>query len=222
MVTEENTEKDVPRFKNDKLMIKTLAITSIFAFLLYTVPTWVLYEQLTSEIIKVLLDFLDIAYSIAPVITADLRGGPFPFIEATDETPGLYLHATNGFYYIVKACTGMQAGAMILGLILVSEAKWNKKLLSGIVFFFVLFFTNALRITFHYWLVIVLHVDFGLDSQTAFYWAHDVLSKVIGFFGTIFFAIIIEKMDVPIIDTFADWLDWMFWRIKYYYGKIFS
>ena len=46
-----------------------------------------------------------------------------------------------------------------------------------------------------------------MDPETAFYWAHDVSSKVIGFFGTILFALIIEKMGVPIIDQFADWLD---------------
>ncbi|MHA1237162.1 MAG: hypothetical protein ACTSQ9_05840, partial [Candidatus Hodarchaeales archaeon] len=68
-------------------------------------------------------------------------------------------------------------------------------------------------ITFHLWCVSFLVSQFQMDPNTAFYWAHDVSSKVIGFFGTILFAMIIEKMGVPLIDQFADWLDWIWWRI---------
>ena len=28
------------------------------------------------------------------------------------------------------------------------------------------------------------------------------------------YRVLIEKMDVPIIDQFADWLDWMWWRLE--------
>jgi hypothetical protein len=60
-----------------------------------------------------------------------------------------------------------------------------------------------------------------MDSETAFYWAHDVSSKIIGFFGTIFFALVIEKMGVPIIDQFADWLDYFWWRASKLFQYIF-
>jgi exosortase/archaeosortase family protein len=143
-----------------------------------------------------------------------LRGGTFPFVEATTKTPGIQIPSTLGDYYIVKACTGMQAGALLISIIIVSEASWLDKIRAISATFLVLFFTNALRVTFHLWCVTILVTQFGMDSQTAFYWAHDVSSKVIGFFGTILFAFIIERAGVPIIDQFADWLDWILWRIN--------
>ena len=47
----------------------------------------------------------------------------------------------------------------------------------------------------------------GNAVGSAWYWAHDVLGKPVGFFGTIFFAIIIEKQGVPILNTVSLWID---------------
>lgn len=213
------------RFHNDKLMIITLLITSVVAFLLYVIPDWVFIEIPTRDIIRMALtlvgiDNSPIPYNGADLIPLDLRGGSFPFLEATVQTPGIFLPTTNGQYWIVKACTGMQAGSLLLAMIFVSDATWNARFKASIVFFFTLFIGNTARIAFHLWCVTILFQYFDMDPETAFYWAHDVSSKIIGFFGTIGFAILIEKMDVPIIDTFADWLDWMFWRINKVTDKI--
>ena len=89
-------------------------------------------------------------------------------------------------------------------------------------FFLTLFIGNALRITFHLWCVSFLVTQLNMDRENAFYWAHDVSSKVIGFFGTILFALVIEKMGVPIIDQFADWLDYLWWRLKCIYSSFFK
>ncbi len=148
-------------------------------------------------------------------------GGSFPYLEATTKTPGIYIPSTNGDYWIVKACTGMQAGGLLIAIILITEAPWNAKIKASIAFFSALFIGNALRITFHLWCVSFLVTQFGMDSSEAFYWAHDVSSKIIGFFGTILFAIIIEKMGVPIIDAFADWLDYFWWRASKLYSRVF-
>ncbi|MFX0050949.1 MAG: heimdallarchaeosortase [Candidatus Hodarchaeota archaeon] len=230
--TDEEIKSDVTisqtkRFHNDKLMLSTLAIAIIITFLIYTVPDWVFLEIPTRDIISTLLRFLGIENSIIPtanpssVIPEDLRGGAFPFLEATIQTPGIHIPGTNGDYWIVKACTGMQAGGLLIAIIIVSEAPWTSKIRASLVFFLALFIGNALRITFHLWCVSFLVTQFQLDSETAFYWAHDVSSKVIGFFGTIVFAFIIEKMGVPIIDQFADWLDYMWWRVNKLYSQFF-
>ncbi len=208
------------RFHNDKLMISTLLIATLITILIYTVPDWVFLEIPTRNIISEILAFIGIENTPIPtldpnsVIPEFLKGGEFPFLEATTQTPGIHIPSTNGDYWIVKACTGMQAGGLLLAIIMITEATWNAKIRASTAFFIALFIGNTLRITFHLWCVSFLVTQFNMDSETAFYWAHDVSSKVIGFFGTIFFALLIEKMDVPIIDQFADWLDWMWWRLE--------
>jgi len=215
------------RYHDDRLMLSSLGIAIILTFLIYAVPDWVFIEIPTRDIIFSLLDLLGIKTTLIPnmnpdsVIPPQLRGGPFPFLEATVNTPGIHIPDTNGDYWIVKACTGMQAGGLLLAIITVTEAPWFSKIKAGSIFLLALFVGNALRITFHLWCVHFLVTQFGMNSEEAFYWAHDVSSKVIGFFGAIFFALIIEKMGVPIIDQFADWLDYIWWRSSTIISKIF-
>ena len=207
------------RFHNDKLMITTLLIAALLTFLIYAIPDWVFLEIPTRNIISDILAFSGIENFHIPnldpnsVIPEFLRGGGFPFTEATAQTPGIYIPSTNGDYWIVKACTGMQAGGLLIAIIMVTEVNWTAKFRASLALFIALFIGNTLRITFHLWCVSFLVSQFQMDPSTAFYWAHDVSSKVIGFFGTILFAMIIEKMGVPLIDQFADWLDWIWWRI---------
>lgn len=220
------------RFHNDKLMVMTLGIAILVTFLLYTLPDWVFLEIPTRDIIHFLLNLVGIENIPIPtadpstVIPVTLRGGSFPLLEATTNTPGIKIPYPNpipdGDYWIVKACTGMQAGGLLIAIIMVTEAPWVAKIRASIAFFSVLFIGNALRITFHLWCVFFLIMQFQMDPTDAFYWAHDVSSKVIGFFGTILFAFVIEKIGrVPIIDQFADWLDWIWWRISKFYSIFF-
>jgi len=222
-----DTKSQSKPFHNDKLMIMTLIIASIITFLIYTGPDWVFWEIPTRDIVSFVLNLFGVEHFLLPeelprVIPDFMKGGSFPFLEATNLTPGINIPATWGDYWIVKACTGMQAGGLLLGVILVTNAPWRNKTSASVVIIFTLFITNALRISFHLLCVEFLVVQFNMDPETAFYWAHDVSSKVIGFFGTILFAIIIEKMGVPIIDQFADWLDWIWWRSTKIGSKIYS
>ena len=81
-----------------------------------------------------------------------------------------------------------------------------------VIFWFVLFVINSLRISFHLFLV---------AQGLPFSFAHDDLSKPIGFVGTLIFAWIIEKSGVPIIDTFADWLDAFYLGAKAIVKRVF-
>ncbi|MHA2093169.1 MAG: heimdallarchaeosortase [Candidatus Hodarchaeales archaeon] len=143
------------RFHNDKLMISTLMIATLVTFLIYTVPDWVFLEIPTRNIIHELLTFLGIQNSPIPTLDPNsiipdfLKGGEFPFLEATSQTPGIHIPGTNGDYWIVKACTGMQAGGLLLAIIMITEATWNAKIRASAVFFIALFIGNTLRITFH-------------------------------------------------------------------------
>ncbi|UCE12817.1 MAG: exosortase/archaeosortase family protein [Candidatus Heimdallarchaeota archaeon] len=218
-------EKSGPkRFHNDKLMLLTLLIATIVTILLYSVPDWVFLEIPTRDIISKLLEFVGIENSLIPSVGHTLPEkykGVFPFLEATDLTPGIYIPETGGDYWIVKACTGMQAGGLLIAIIMVTEAPWIAKIRASIAFFLALFIGNALRIAFHLWCVTILVTQLSMNHEEAFYWAHDVSSKVIGFFGTIVFAFIIERMGVPIIDQFADWLDWLWYRANKIYSYLF-
>ncbi|MFX0014585.1 MAG: heimdallarchaeosortase [Promethearchaeota archaeon] len=221
------------RFHNDKLMLMTLGIATIITFLIYTLPDWVFIEIPTRDIIHTILNLIGIENYMIPtadpssVIPEFLRGGSFPFLEATPQTPGIKIPYTDplpdGDYWIVKACTGMQAGSLLIAIIMITEAPWIAKIRASFAFLVVLFFGNALRIAFHLWCVHFLITQFQMDPNEAFYWAHDVSSKIIGFFGTILFAFVIERFGkVPIIDQFADWLDWMWWRLTTIKSKILS
>jgi exosortase/archaeosortase family protein len=232
-VTASDHKTVTKRFHNDKLMIITLLIASVITFLIYTLPDWVFLEIPTRDTIHLLLNFLGIENYLIPstdpstIIPESLRGGSFPFLEATINTPGIRIPYADplpdGDYWIVKACTGMQAGGLLIAIIMVTEAPWIAKIRASIAFLIALFIGNALRITFHLWCVYILITQFHMDPQEAFYWAHDVSSKVIGFFGTIFFAFVIERIGpVPIIDQFADWLDWIWWRLNTVKARIFN
>ncbi len=205
---------------NDPYMIVTFIIFSSIALGIYIVTDYVWLEKPTRDIARMLLSFVGIENHNAPGTIEDFLRGEGIFYEAVDETPGIFIPTTNTKYWIVKACTGMQAGALMLGLIAISHAKWTRKVIASIIFFMTLFIGNTLRIAFHLLLTYILHLYFGLAPQEAFYWGHDVTSKIIGFFGTLFFAWLIEQMGVPVIDTFADYVDYVLWRLSWIYHKV--
>lgn len=127
-------------------------------------------------------------------------------VEKLHSNASLYGFLVAGeYYYIVKACTGMQAGAILIALIIVTPTgskSLRKKLLAGSVLLLILYVGNILRIAFH-----MLLVSKGIPFSIA----HDMLSKPIGFVGTIVFALAIERMGVPILDQFSIFLETL-WR----------
>ncbi|MFX1508131.1 MAG: heimdallarchaeosortase [Promethearchaeota archaeon] len=216
----------VKRFHNDRLMLITLLIASVITFLLYTVPDWVFLEYPIRDLVQFFLSLLGIVSEPIPqngkfIIPTELRGGPFPFLEATEQTPGVFIPITDGRYFITKTCTAMQAGSLLIGLIAVTETSRSIKFKAIFLTFSALFLLNVLRITFHFWTVTILCQYFHLDHEIAFFWGHDISSKILGFIGTIILALLIEKMEVPIIDQFADWLDYIWWRTNSLLTKFF-
>ncbi|MFW9904962.1 MAG: heimdallarchaeosortase [Candidatus Thorarchaeota archaeon] len=220
-IEQEQAKKSVEtkRYHNDSLMLITILIASIITLLLYAVPDWIFLEYLIRDLVQFLLSILGIVSEPIPqngefITPMELRGGPFPFIEATEQTPGVFIPSTDSRFYITKTCTAMQAGSLLIGIIAVTETSRETKLKAIILTFSALFFMNILRITFHFWTITILCQYFNLDHDTAFFWGHDVSSKILGFIGTIILALIIEKTDVPIIDQFTDWLDYVWWRMN--------
>ncbi|MFW9915301.1 MAG: heimdallarchaeosortase [Candidatus Thorarchaeota archaeon] len=139
-----------------------------------------------------------------------------PEWQKTKPDPAINLPNITGMHYpIVRACTGMQAGAILIALILVTKAPWKNKAIALPVFASMLYIGNTLRVIFHLWLV---HQQWGTVSE--FWFAHDLLSKPISFVGTIIFAYVIGKLGVPIIDQFADFMDLTWYRLNWAYGRL--
>ena len=214
-------------FKDREIIINLLVFCTL-ALLIYALPTYVIVEQVTRDGVYFLLVTFGFPANLASSLINPntplhdqigweamlnqgiLTGWPGWFPEAIPEVTGVFMPSTDlmeaGNYWIVKACTGMQAGAVLLAIIAVTKGPSpSKKLQAMATFLALLTVTNILRIAFHLALV-----NYGIP----FFWAPDVLSKPIGFFCTLLFAYIIEKQGVPIIDTFAEWMEWGWYRIS--------
>jgi len=122
--------------------------------------------------------------------------------------PGIYLNPYPNIFLIVRGCTGMEAGALLMALILVTPAKWEKKLVAQVVNLMMMHIGNTFRVAFHFWLTRLLYLRWG-DADKAFFYAHDLLSKVFGFVGIVIFTLVIERTGVKIVSTFGAWMDAM-------------
>ena len=227
---------------NPLWMITSFLITVTLSMFLYISVDYNWLEVITRNTSLWLLQMTGIPATVANfAFPYTPQWGQFG--EAAINTPGIKIAGVpyNAFW-IVKACTGMQAGAILISLIYVTPIPVKGKLLNpelyinelnfkerfrlnhpvlyslthktivAVVFFIVLFITNSVRIWFHLYLVGAYHLPFSF--------AHDDLSKPIGFVGTLLFAWIIEKCGIPIIDTFADWMDASWLGLKAVYHAI--
>ena len=225
-------------------MVTSFLITVTMSLFLYVSVDYHWLEVITRNTSLWLLQQTNIPATVANFAFPVHTGNWYQFGEATTNTPGIKIaHVPYDAFWIVKACTGMQAGAILISLIYVTpipvkgkllnpELYWYElsvkerfrlnhpilyslihKTLVAALFFVVLFIANSVRIWFHLWLVGAWGLPFSF--------AHDDLSKPIGFVGTLFFAWVIEKSGIPIIDTFADWMDATWLGLKAIYRAIF-
>jgi hypothetical protein len=246
-----------PRPYNPWWILTSLLMATVISIALYVLPSWLFLAEWTRDLVVLILQGL--GYPAHNTGAADGFPNGFGdiwspswgiFGEAFPETPGVSIDGTQyPAYWIVKACTGFQAGAILIALIIVTPSK-NRALPANVdplslsrlkrfqtnhtlmynlahkatvigIFWFFLFVINTIRIAFHLWLVAGFNL-FGMQfGPYPFEFAHDELSKPIGFVGTLIFAWIIEKSGIPIIDTFADWLDAAFYGMKGVYKRIF-
>jgi hypothetical protein len=217
------TDESFKRPKN--FLLLSIFFTIVMSILLYWAPyfdwAYLWLENLTNDGVIFLLNLTGV-YSERTPLTFPIVAFPEyrEFGEASELTPGVFIPSVSAEYvtfWIIKACTGMQAGAVLISLIwitpipqkvrrsnsfkesLMGRSQLLLKLKVTLIFFVILFVGNVIRIWFHLYLVGALGLPFSF--------AHDDLSKPIGFVGTLFFAWLIEKQGIPIIDTFADWID---------------
>ncbi len=198
--------------------ILSFVVVVLLTIIFYLIPDYYFLQKLTSDVAFQILklyrfdvkyDGIFIEYSQQPSTQFidriiqffsifDAHGGRSPVIK--DLT-------ISHRFAIVRACTGMQAGALLLALIVVTPTKMINKLKATAYVIITLVLTNFLRIALVIGMTVTLMVNYGVQYEAAWMWSHDVLGKPIGFFGTILFAFIIEGQNVPILNTVSLWID---------------
>ncbi|MBN1331054.1 MAG: hypothetical protein JXA54_16395 [Candidatus Heimdallarchaeota archaeon] len=154
-----------------------------------------------------------------------LTGGVIYFGEPY--FPGIVLDTYPRTLLIIRACTGMEAGALLMALIFVTPAKWENKLIAQITNFLMMHIGNTFRVAFHFWYTqhlyqkyIAAGMGFTEAADKAFEIAHDSLSKVFGFVGIVIFTLVIERTGVRIVSTFGAWIDGITTGFKQLTGRI--
>jgi exosortase/archaeosortase family protein len=198
----------------------SFTIVVILTVLLYLVPDYYFLEKITNDTVFEVLKVyqFDVVFdgfyserdtdgtfivTIVNILTGlDGHNALTPVIKSTT--------ASGRRFAVVRACTGMQAGALLMALIIVTPADFGKKVKATAYSLIALIVGNFLRIALVIGMTVTLQVTYGTGHDQAWMWAHDVIGKPIGFFGTIFFAIIIEKQGVPILNTVSIWIDSLF------------
>jgi len=207
--------------------IKTMIITAVLTIIIYLVPDYYDLENITTILSYKLLNFFGysphLSYFTEPITelswfdqvaynSYDPRRNYYPVISISTSI-------SNSRFIIVRACTGMQAGALLTSLVIVTPAKTKNKISAILWVNLTLFLGNTLRIAMMVALTSLFMEQFGLSYETSWYWAHDVLAKPIGILGTIGFVLLVEKNNVPILDTMTTWIDSFFDLFDYITGS---
>jgi exosortase/archaeosortase family protein len=229
-----------PDTSRDRLnfFLKTFPAFIVLMFFLYFVLDWLgafeFLEILVRDNSVWLLD------SVFGMDTSEFSIGMFQRIDPDPLTnsnvyfgepyfPGLRMPTYPRTLLIIRACTGMEAGALLMTLIFITPAKWQNKTVAHVTNLLMMHIGNTFRVAFHFWFTEYLYLRWG-DADKAFFYAHDLLSKVFGFVGIVIFTLVIERTGVRIVSTFGAWIDAMVdglkritWRIQgkaYYLDKV--
>ncbi|MHA1345370.1 MAG: heimdallarchaeosortase [Candidatus Heimdallarchaeaceae archaeon] len=208
--------------------IISFIVVVILTILLYFIPDYFFLEKLTNDTVFQILELYkynitfdgfwsesDSSSSFVALFVSFLTG----LGTHDDLTPVIRSVTAQRRFAVVRACTGMQAGALLMGLIVVTPADFWKKVKATFFTIVALIIGNFLRIALVIGMTVTLQITYGASNEAAWYWAHDVLGKPVGFFGTIFFALIIEKQGVPILNTVSLWIDSLIDLFAFVYQK---
>ena len=194
---------------------KSILITIIFTVVIYVFPSYYFLESLTTQSSYFALDIFGFHPRLFIYEDNILDLGPIDQIlyHLYDSTRATYpaISIDTGFtrsnYLIVRACTGMQAGALLVGLIWATPAKTHDRIRASYTILIALFLGNVLRIAAMIAITTIFIHDYGLAYERAWSFAHDWLGRPLGFFGTIGFTVLIEVRGVKILDTITVWID---------------
>ncbi|MHA2253786.1 MAG: heimdallarchaeosortase [Candidatus Kariarchaeaceae archaeon] len=196
-------------------VIKSITITVVMTVGLYLFPSYYGLESITTSTSYFFLDLFGFHPRLFIYEDSFSELGAFDryLLNLYDSTRATYpaisidTNHSRSNYLIVRACTGMQAGALLLGLIWSTPAELHDRIKASYVILLALFIGNTLRIAAMIAITTILIENFGLDYETSWDFAHNWLGRPVGFFGTIGFTALIEMRGVKILDTITVWLD---------------
>jgi exosortase/archaeosortase family protein len=171
----------------------------------------VMVRNNSAWLLKVIWGFED--YTLGFFQRRDLDPLTDSIISFDGTFPGIRLRTYPRDLLIIRACTGMEAGALLMALIFVTPAKWQNKTVAHITNLLMMHIGNVFRVAFHFWYTQHLYQKFSQTmgslaaADKAFSIAHDSLSKVFGFIGIVIFTLVIERTGVKIVSTFGAWID---------------
>ncbi len=199
-------------------VFKSLLITVVTTVVLYYFPSYYGLEALTTETSYFMLDLFNFhpRFFIYEDNINNLGTFELFLYNLYDPSRGTYPAISidanltrRSNYLIVRACTGMQAGALLVGLIWSTPAKTHDRIRASYVVLIALFIGNTARIAAMIAMTTIFIVDFHLGYEKAWHLSHDVMGRPLGFFGTIGFTMLIEKRNVKVLDTIQVWIDFM-------------
>ena len=196
-------------------VIKSVTITIVITVGLYLFPSYYGLESITTSTSYFFLDLFGFhpRLFVYEDSFSEISGFDRYLLDLYDSTRATYpaisidTNRSRSNYLIVRACTGMQAGALLLGLIWSTPAEIHDRIRASYVILIALFLGNTLRIAAMIAITTILIENFGLDYETSWDFAHNWLGRPVGFFGTIGFTALIEMRGVKILDTITTWID---------------
>ncbi|MFX0209057.1 MAG: hypothetical protein ACFFDT_23945, partial [Candidatus Hodarchaeota archaeon] len=129
-----------PPISYDSLqIILSMFVAAVIGLAIYNIPSYWLYEHLTRDLVLEIIRL----FGVNAIKSVSTENPSAPAIQIIfDKT-----HVGN--YGIVRACTGMQAGAILVALILVTDAPLKNKSIAVPSLLLILFTANVLRVAFH-------------------------------------------------------------------------
>lgn len=178
----EDTEKPTPRD-----LILYLIIAIIVTVLVYFLP-------------EPFILAIPTAYCSAAILSAI----SVPSTIVINWSYGAVFVSGIGFQYqIIRDCTGIQVIAVFAGLILpLPRGTWRRKALSMAVVSILLFIANVLRVVYEIWLVY-----WGIMTYEM---AHYPMSFVLGVIGVFVLCLVAIWLMPGFIETFEDFIDYLF------------
>jgi len=195
--------------------IRSILITAVMTAVIYIIPNYYGLEHITTETsyyILHLFGYQPRLFTFDENLSKLTHFDQFMYFlydsaRATYPAISIDSGSVRRNYLIVRACTGMQAGALLLGLIWSTPATLHNRIRASYTILLALFIGNILRIAAMIALTTLFIEDFGMAYNVAWMYSHNVLGRPLGFFGTIGFTALIETRDVKILDTITVWID---------------
>lgn len=170
----------------------------LFIFIFYFIIDWTFLSVITRDI---LIIFLPEAISLpGPIPTFLLEIFPFPFIEASANTPGFHIASFNLDYWFFKGVSFLMVPAVFFPFILFSNARTVCKAINMIAVFLLTAILNIFRLVVQFSLI----ANAGTDTATAFYYLHDAPSTFILCIFLFLMTIFIEILGIPLLDSLAE------------------